>query len=126
MLNEQTIDDGPVRLDVRALPGLMARVYASQAVQLMAVPILVEVDRAAYPMVPVGELLADRLAACEVPDLEATVTVRWPGLMAATESDPCVVEVLELVSEWTDRLLASAMAAAQVFAGGECDGVVAA
>ena len=46
----------------------------------MVVPILVEVDRAAYPTVPLGELLADRLTACEVPDLEATVAVRWPGL----------------------------------------------
>ena len=122
-MNEEC-DGVPPRLDVRGVPGLLARSYADSAVRLLGLPLLVEVDRAVAPMVPVGELLADRLAACAVPDLEATVLVRHPGLRGAVESDPCVIDVLALVEEWADWLLASAMTAARITGARGGDGRV--
>ena len=117
----------PVRLSMRALPGQLARDYASVAAGLMVVPVLVEVDRAAFPSVPVGELVTDRLAGCGVPELVALINDRWPALTTATEADGCVVEALDLVSEWADHFLGSAMTAARLNErGGGCHGLVAA
>ncbi len=114
---------GPQRLNVRAVPGGMARSYGADAVALLGLGLLVEIDRAAFPSVCVGELLASRLAACGVPELVAHVHGRWPGLVTADESDVAVVEVLELVQDWADRLLGQAMTAARI--GGDSNGLAA-
>jgi hypothetical protein len=118
-----TIDDGPLpRWDVRVVPGHSAGVYADQAAALMALPMLVDVDRVSAPTVPVGELLADRLTVCGVVTLTSFVAERWPEL--ATASELVVVEVLEVVNDWADHLMVQAMRAARL-AGGATDDVAA-
>ena len=110
-----TTHDGPVRLDVGEVPGELCRRLGEEAAPLLVLPMMIEIDRAANPSVPVGELLARRVTESGVADLIACVRKHWPQLATADES--VVFEVLEVVNDWADHLMGEAMTAARIRGG---------